>query len=109
MQDCSNSIDNALELLQSCTKPSIYKYSTLLVCRVIIDNLQRDAGWNSNQHHCLGGDNTIPLYQIPVGPFRWFITSLYPYNYTLDTEWLPATGLMSTIATRVMGPIIYAI
>ena len=24
MQDCSNSIANALELLQSCTKPSIY-------------------------------------------------------------------------------------
>ena len=23
-QDCSNSIANALELLQSCTKPSIY-------------------------------------------------------------------------------------
>ena len=25
MQDCSNSIANALELLQSCTKPSIYE------------------------------------------------------------------------------------
>ena len=24
VQDCSNSIANALELLQSCTKPSIY-------------------------------------------------------------------------------------
>ena len=29
VQDCSNSIANALELLQSCTKPSIY-YSVLL-------------------------------------------------------------------------------
>ena len=28
VQDCSNSIANALELLQSCTKPSIsYKFS----------------------------------------------------------------------------------
>ena len=26
VQDCSNSIANALELLQSCTKPSIYKF-----------------------------------------------------------------------------------
>ena len=25
VQDCSNSIANALELLESCTKPSIYK------------------------------------------------------------------------------------
>ena len=25
VQDCSNSIANALELLQSCTKPSIYR------------------------------------------------------------------------------------
>ena len=26
VQDCSNSIAGALELLQSCTKPSIYVY-----------------------------------------------------------------------------------
>ena len=25
VQDCSNSIDNAMELLQSCAKPSIYQ------------------------------------------------------------------------------------
>ena len=29
VQDCSNSIANALELLQSCTKPSIYTYCGL--------------------------------------------------------------------------------
>ena len=29
MQDCSNSIDNALELLQFCTKPLIYGSSVL--------------------------------------------------------------------------------
>ena len=28
VQDCSNSIANALELLQSCTEPSIYSYIT---------------------------------------------------------------------------------
>ena len=28
-QDCSNSIANALELLQSCTKPSIWGYPSL--------------------------------------------------------------------------------
>ena len=27
MQDCSNSIANALELMQSCTKPLIYSWS----------------------------------------------------------------------------------
>ena len=26
VQDCGNSIANALELLQSCTKPSIYRF-----------------------------------------------------------------------------------
>ena len=26
VQDCSNSIANAMELLQSCTKPSVYVY-----------------------------------------------------------------------------------
>ena len=29
VQDCSNSIANALELLQSCTKPSIWWFNTL--------------------------------------------------------------------------------
>ena len=28
VQDCSNSIANALELLQSCSKPSIYQTTT---------------------------------------------------------------------------------
>ena len=29
VQDCSNSIANALELLQSCTKPSIYAFKVM--------------------------------------------------------------------------------
>ena len=29
VQDCSNSIANALELLQSCTKPSIYAFANI--------------------------------------------------------------------------------
>ena len=29
VQDCSNSIANALELLQSCTKPSLWFINTL--------------------------------------------------------------------------------
>ena len=33
VQDCSNSIANALELLQSCTKPSIYSCTGLNTCR----------------------------------------------------------------------------
>ena len=32
-QDCSNSIANALELLQSCTKPSMYGIDSL--CPVV--------------------------------------------------------------------------
>ena len=35
VQDCSNSIANALELLQSCTKPSTYSVHTLL-CFVLL-------------------------------------------------------------------------
>ena len=31
VQDCSNSIANALELLQSCTEPSIYSYSSVVI------------------------------------------------------------------------------
>ena len=31
VQDCSNSISNALELLQSCTKPSIYDRNTNII------------------------------------------------------------------------------
>ena len=37
VQDCSNSIANALELLQSCTKLSIYASLRLIVCKY--DNL----------------------------------------------------------------------
>ena len=33
MQDCSNSIAKALELLQSCTKPSIYHMSIQQQCQ----------------------------------------------------------------------------
>ena len=32
VQDCSNSIANALKLLQSCAKPSIYSYCHLCTC-----------------------------------------------------------------------------
>ena len=38
MQDCNNSIANALELLQSCTKPSIYPAYDLL------PDVRRSAG-----------------------------------------------------------------
>ena len=33
VQDCSNSIAKALELLQSCTKPSIYHMSIQQQCK----------------------------------------------------------------------------
>ena len=32
VQDCSNSIVNALELLQYCTKPSIYHFKLSVLC-----------------------------------------------------------------------------
>ena len=34
-QDCSNSIAKALELLQSCTKPSIYPVSSNFTCNEV--------------------------------------------------------------------------
>ena len=36
-QDCSNSIANALELLQSCTKPSIYVFEVKEIIPVSFD------------------------------------------------------------------------
>ena len=38
MQDCSNSIAKALELLQSCTKPSIYHMSIQQQCQKSFQN-----------------------------------------------------------------------
>ena len=35
VQDCSNSIANALELVQSCTKPSIYNGNFCMVYETI--------------------------------------------------------------------------
>ena len=34
VQDCSNSIANALELLQSCTKPLIYNVHMLIIIQI---------------------------------------------------------------------------
>ena len=46
MQDCSNSIANALELLQSCTKPSISYLNSdpsYLATKVIIQTSERSS------------------------------------------------------------------
>ena len=36
VQDCRNSIANALELLQSCTQPSKYAYNFVVLCFVMV-------------------------------------------------------------------------
>ena len=46
-QDCRNFIANALELLQSCTKPSIYKYK-------LVDRHQQVADGVSSRKLCFG-------------------------------------------------------
>ena len=38
VQDCSNSIANALELLQSCTKPSIYPITSRSMASEAVDS-----------------------------------------------------------------------
>ena len=40
MQDCNNSIANALELLQSCTKPTRYKIKKILKCITFLLSLR---------------------------------------------------------------------
>ena len=43
VQDCSNSIANALELLQSCTKPSILFIFAMLMCLQAISLLKAEG------------------------------------------------------------------
>ena len=52
VQDCSNSMANALELLQSCAKPSIWFH-----------------------HHALPGQRRLPRSQVP---FAWHVTTVFP-------------------------------
>ena len=47
VQDCSNSIANALELLQSCTKPSICCSCELFIQNISIGGLEPDCGNSS--------------------------------------------------------------
>ena len=57
VSNCSNSIDNALELLQSCTKPSIctslfYEWiheSWALFMASVANNTKRRKSWEKNQ------------------------------------------------------------
>ena len=39
VQDCSNSIANAMELLQSCTKPAVLSFFTILHWAHVADYL----------------------------------------------------------------------
>ena len=65
MQDCSNSTANALELLQSCTKPSIWGWTKMMVISdsLYIDGLMQDCS-NSTA-------NTLELLQFCTKPSIW--------------------------------------
>ena len=53
VQDCSNSIANALELLQSCTEPSINNHARLTRCGVHISSPSFDHAALHNEYKAL--------------------------------------------------------
>ena len=47
IQDCNNSIANALELLQSCTKPLMWTVTTLIIIAISIEvNHEFSSSWS---------------------------------------------------------------
>ena len=60
VQDCSNSIANALELLQSCTKPSMYPMTSLLYIWV---NAQKQT--NRSNIKCRNNLSCVDQYKAP--------------------------------------------
>ena len=48
VEDCIISIANALEILQSCTKPSIYHWDNLALCQLNIPCVKQNRTWISS-------------------------------------------------------------
>ena len=78
MQDCSNSIANALELLQSCTKPSICLIG--LKCDLTV----RQCGQPSITLLPAQGDNPLQLGE-PRGSRWWGLHLLFRQRITIDS------------------------
>ena len=77
LQDCSNSIANALELLQSCTKPSL--------CRAGVKYVLSNTNTNTNTF--------FPEFQIQI-QIHWQNLNKYKYKYSssitninTNTQW----------------------
>ena len=72
VQNCSNSIANALELLQSCTKPSMSRWlSWEMLTSLPVNGVQScSASHRSISHGCDTGtaDALVPVDIVPIGP-----------------------------------------
>ena len=64
VQDCSNSIANALELLQSCTKPSIWSHDPNLVKLEIYVNIKNNGQIMSQFYMCHDSCTVITCAQL---------------------------------------------
>ena len=79
MQDCSNSIANALELLQSCTNPVIYIY--IYCARNMVKSIFISTPINIHQTY----DNIYFMLEAWWGPhFCWLVTYLISIHETHD-------------------------
>ena len=97
VQDCSNSIANALELLQSCTKPSIFKLRATSPRSQWVNRHLTFTTYLDVTHH---SKDKLPLWR--CAGFRFQDTRIYKnYLWKLFGAW---TGhgrfLRSTSATR---------
>ena len=63
VQDCSNSIANTLELLQTCAKPSMCFYTYAIYLSIYKDSL---TSWRSYRY----SNKLNPVY--PHTPIQWF-------------------------------------
>ena len=61
VQDCSNSIASALELLQSCTNPSIYSNVPMIVAVDFLTVPIVHIGWGNDRHMSGAKPFTEPL------------------------------------------------
>ena len=87
VQDCSNSIANALEILQSCTKPSIWYYFVLWngIKNAISDRLwlRHDTDWLTHYWGSVLGIHRLPVISKFNGPVKQSLTRL-----SLLSAWL---------------------
>ena len=91
-QDCSNSLANALELLESCTKPSISN----MECDVLVVLLNVLRLWND-----LIGNYHIAVYLLPCQSSTTQIYNIAQYMF-LPLKYWKALGDLIVISNTVV-------